>query len=1462
MVSTTVTPIRQLHWLEPSGVPSLAGTWLDNNGRKGNGVNNLTDYLNSNDNQFIRHYGNNVNRFHFRCNEHNIWPTGLELTVRCSSAYSGGAEAQFIHFGCNGRTLIEDGTGTIDTSGIQNITFVSPIDNADREYILQNHLNKQYSHYTFYHYINGIENANEVFEAPSLQADGFRLYNLNIKWLGESMDNSISNPLNEVRILEPVDIHFNNEWVNESGTNYIHVNKLSGTIEKESDGDQRYIRQVACPELYSSGNTTLFPDRFFDTFYLTPSGGNIKLVFDANELFTKVDLARLKIRMTSEPTGAGVITSDSFQRVSLGSTDIYNGGSSLAWNGSSFAVNGYLFRNSASNPLGCVLNTSLNDNVRIISDVYIPNTSNEFGVTALNALGGTNISEAYMLIASGTEIKLVARSSDANTMIANTFANAGELHGSVCRFLLEVENSGIYGTVSTPSGNIYSLSAFDNSISRGTYAGLYTNYSSSDGKFFNVRINEPTHRNDENDAFVVHGYYHDNNNRVFMFGCGDEISSSGFKTYTVDLSWFEQSRAFNTMTTPDMYMHSDNNYMSTNLNSANDFAPGIELFLTGLPSGTLISSANLELYVRNDEYLPLWVGAGGKYCFEEGTSNFTRNKTNTLHGQHDHVSKGSGIYQHFNVGFYQLREIGDNVNDGSIVYSDFHSNGSRRESGVYYQRVHSGTTSVNSFVVTKVAPSGYTKHKRPEGSRGVFPNGQGHSAWRYTVHQNLDNITSTNNNWPTTNTAVKNYHYNTRKYYQFDLNDTNWNMTKTGGGTNEEQQYSVLILFTPSGDKAILDNSNAINQRGAIIASMVDKNYNFATHTYAGADPAWQLFLRQNDAGYYFCRLEIDDRYGTTYNIDSPYLPGDYFESNQPVGALVIIDGTNGMDGGLNTVGVGLMQTANNGRVQIISEDLELSENEHGIQNKNKLVVGAGHSPIEWHQNGGTSDAIYNRAANILLHEVAISATGSFTENTRFWQNRVTFMPSGFSSLNLPIVSGNSNSNKYLSWEVPQGATKLATTTSNHFYTNDVNDRFVQITLPNFHAFNNLPGFPSGIKVKALIENDTNNPSGLHLTCGINIKDLVEPVLPPNNQDGDIWGKIVIPSSQMSVYEFSLSNLVPFNELLSAPSGSARELVLKTEYPGLATGSYYGRLKIYSLEIFLDGWCVPGTGNKSVDLYTKGKEPESSNNFDMMLLNTTEPKDVDLFLHGHEQITNTSPFYTLAGSIHSANPVFYLHGIDTKNNTISFWTGSSEKASGDFVSLYIDAVYSQNTNVRFITEGRQEPISSGNTPFFAWGTSNSGVRKVANFSIPMNSGDFDSANMVPMYMKVENGSDTEEIPFFIGSSPVKKFSETTFVVFNNSSGNNNNFPMFVGTPTGADGELSVGDNIYLFIARDNEGVKHQFNMHILGPSGINNNLNMIIKGVTDVSNSSITMYMSPGEEPPKTGNVRLYTHGF
>lgn len=213
---------------------------------------------------------------------------------------------------------------------------------------------------------------------------------------------------------------------------------------------------------------------------------------------------------------------------------------------------------------------------------------------------------------------------------------------------LEAKNdAGIYGGPNTlPSGYL--------SMSMGVM-DQYDPMTKVNRALLSLRMAFPPsgdHSNNARDSFEVVGKNpnfsaegHPRQDYV-LWGAGEIIQQSGFKTYQTDLAFLD----------PDLYEnHSSGVLPSLRYNKVEAFE-GIEFRVWGIPSGTQLSSAELRLESQVDSYAPLFIPGEVENCSESIDPNLTSSLENRFIGNWEHSTSNKSISNFFGEGYFRFKD--------------------------------------------------------------------------------------------------------------------------------------------------------------------------------------------------------------------------------------------------------------------------------------------------------------------------------------------------------------------------------------------------------------------------------------------------------------------------------------------------------------------------------------------------------------------------------------------------------------------------------------------------------------------------------------------------------------------------------------------------------------------------------------------------------------------------------------
>jgi hypothetical protein len=366
---------------------------------------------------------------------------------------------------------------------------------------------------------------------------------------------------------------------------------------------------------------------------------------------------------------------------------------------------------------------------------------------------------------------------------------------------------------------------------------------------------------------------------------------------------------------------------------------------------------------------------------------------------------------------------------------------------------------------------------------------------------------------------------------------------------------------------------------------------------------------------------------------------------------------------------------------------------------------------------------------------------------------------------------------------------------------------------------------PSAIMVDLNTTHNTNHPSGVNVYIDLEFDSgSVE-----NWKVGHI--EFNLPSGETTTTRGALSKYfnmeggpIRYSDL------SNINLRVTTEYLDISDQidetngnpkKYYGELTINTVNVIFDSYCVAATGVGDLDLYISGDATTNNNNLDLYIQSYIEVNDnLDLYIHGESvAVSGDITLYTKAerGTLPSPND-----------------------PNATYMSLFV--------------EGLDPPVSSGDFDMYIWGTEYPAtIKKMPLF---INSA-YDPGNTLNLFVNAGTGSINENLNLFVG-----KIAE----------GTNNEMPLYMLGPSGinesahlyvrglgtTDGAYPLNSDMNLFIARDSEATAQTLPLY-LRQHGVTNNISMYLQGA-EIPGSSIPMYIKGSGIPNET--ITLYSHGF
>jgi len=329
--------------------------------------------------------------------------------------------------------------------------------------------------------------------------------------------------------------------------------------------------------------------------------------------------------------------------------------------------------------------------------------------------------------------------------------------------------------------------------------------------------------------------------------------------------------------------------------------------------------------------------------------------------------------------------------------------------------------------------------------------------------------------------------------------------------------------------------------------------------------------------------------------------------------------------------------------------------------------------------------------------------------------------------------------------------------------------------------------------------------------------------------------------------------------------GSLMPLYLSFDLYSPASGNHINALNLLMLGDFLSATGIDSVPlyisggnnvNNNLDLFIDGPHPDSGY-IDLFLANTFVNSGLDLFIQGHDTVSSSIPLYTLAGV--SFNDVdLFLHGHDTINSGLDLYLGGHE-VSNSSTTLYIGGTGTESGILPLYTIGQIPESSNSNIPLYMWATTNSGIFNTFPLHIGSEGNPDPQYNLNLYLLGQEFDSGNASLPLYIynynsSASGLDLFIQNDYAI---SSGY---VPLFITTPSGAEGHIPTSGSMNLFIARDYGGIDASIPLYIYGPNGADSGISLVIEGGNSGLNETLDLYLYGAQPTNKT--IQLFTKGL
>lgn len=363
--------------------------------------------------------------------------------------------------------------------------------------------------------------------------------------------------------------------------------------------------------------------------------------------------------------------------------------------------------------------------------------------------------------------------------------------------------------------------------------------------------------------------------------------------------------------------------------------------------------------------------------------------------------------------------------------------------------------------------------------------------------------------------------------------------------------------------------------------------------------------------------------------------------------------------------------------------------------------------------------------------------------------------------------------------------------------------------------YNYFDEIETGLKIKANVEIDTNNPSGVeffgqvrtrwhdnntflwrgktgYIPSGIHDIEITQ----DNNPDYPVFFQ-----NSPLVDESTKYNNLGLLEVSGVVDHSI-DIMSKMSYFG---EPYSGKVKVHSVELCADTTVVPATGINDIDLYTEGGG--ISERLDLFLLNKKNAEELDLFVHGKKLIEESVDFYTVAG-FKNVKLDLFTKANEVSSDSVFLYTGAASGINND-LDLITTGIFKENSSLGLFIEGKEPETFSDSVDLFTYATNNSGTRSFIDF---VTRSDLDNKNKLNLYIKGDGGVVTNS-----ENSTINLFTESAI----KDSGN---IDLFLNVNDGLSQVLSM------YTGGNASGIQEDISMYTEGIGAPSSTLDLFTRG--------------------------------
>ena len=313
-------------------------------------------------------------------------------------------------------------------------------------------------------------------------------------------------------------------------------------------------------------------------------------------------------------------------------------------------------------------------------------------------------------------------------------------------------------------------------------------------------------------------------------------------------------------------------------------------------------------------------------------------------------------------------------------------------------------------------------------------------------------------------------------------------------------------------------------------------------------------------------------------------------------------------------------------------------------------------------------------------------------------------------------------------------------------------------------------------------------------------------------------------------------------------------------------------INLHTISILPTGTGIPlltsghGIINETYNMFLPCLQPSGTIDFNLLgglhnkFFNATiwaepydENGDIVFALDGHELI-NDSVFMVTSGSL-AKTMEYFIHGHADYDSSFDLYTVSTELDSDD-ITMTIRGGYS--SDVPLLVKTHDWSTSNSGLDFYTLSTNNSGLYDTLTFSL---SGDkIVNADLnLSISGHAEPIQSSSYINLFTKGRGEYGIADFDITLYNTIESQNNNFNLSIQNSGGTEGYIPCSGQINMYINRSSESITHTFPMSVLGPSGINNAVDLYLNGLPN-TREYIQFAVSGLEK--NNNNLTFYVNGY